>query len=117
MEVVETPSEVRAAAHSATLEAIALVGALAEERPAERSGDGARDAAVRWLEELRHVHLAITGDDLLAAGIPAGPEIGARLEAVLRSRLDGELSEGRDAELRAALAGSARDSGDATSAS
>jgi hypothetical protein len=49
------------------------------------------------------VGLAITGEDLLSAGIPAGPEIGRRLAAALTRRLDGELPEGREAELRAAL--------------
>jgi hypothetical protein len=37
------------------------------------------------------------------AGVPEGPEIGRRLEAVLRMRLDDELPVGRDAELKAAL--------------
>jgi tRNA nucleotidyltransferase (CCA-adding enzyme) len=60
--------------------------------------------ARRWLDDLRHVALAIGGDDLLAAGIPAGPSIGARLAAALDRRLDGELAAGRDAELAAALA-------------
>ena len=50
-----------------------------------------------------HVHLEITGEDLLAAGVPEGPEIGRRLEAVLELRLDGELADGREAELGAAL--------------
>ncbi len=33
------------------------------------------------------------------AGVPEGPEIGRRLEAVLELRLDGELPDGREAEL------------------
>ena len=37
------------------------------------------------------------------AGVPEGPEIGRRLEAVLELRLDGELADGREAELAAAL--------------
>ncbi len=49
------------------------------------------------------MRLAITGEDLLAAGVPQGPEIGRRLEAALRERLDGELADGREAELAAAL--------------
>jgi tRNA nucleotidyltransferase (CCA-adding enzyme) len=55
------------------------------------------------LRELRHVRVEINGDDLLAAGIPEGPEIGRRLRAALNLRLDGDLPEGREAELRAAL--------------
>ena len=85
--------------HRATLEAVALAGALgdAHERP------GAAAAARRWLFELRHVRLQITGDDLLAAGIPTGPEVGQRLEAALDLRLDGKLDDSPDAQLRAAL--------------
>jgi len=61
------------------------------------------DAAARWIGELRHITLAIGGADLLAAGIPEGPEIGRRLRRTLARRLDGELAPGRDAELAAAL--------------
>jgi tRNA nucleotidyltransferase (CCA-adding enzyme) len=74
------------------VEAVALAGA-----------HGASGPARRWLDELRHVTLQIGGDDLLAAGVPRGPEVGARLAAALDRRLDGELAQGRDAELAAAL--------------
>jgi tRNA nucleotidyltransferase (CCA-adding enzyme) len=57
----------------------------------------------RYAEELRHVRLEITGEELLAEGIPEGPEIGRGLLAALSGKLDGELS-GRDEELRIALA-------------
>jgi tRNA nucleotidyltransferase (CCA-adding enzyme) len=82
-----TPAQIARAARGAPLEAVALAG-----------GENAR----RWLDELRHVRLEITGDDLLAAGIPQGPEIGERLRRALDRKLDGEIA-GRDAELRAAL--------------
>jgi hypothetical protein len=49
------------------------------------------------------VRLAITGDDLLAAGIHTGPELCRRLDAALALKLDGELEDGRQAELSAAL--------------
>jgi tRNA nucleotidyltransferase (CCA-adding enzyme) len=88
------PSSLRAAAFGVPLEGIALAGALGAEEPASR-----------WLEQTRHVHLEITGEDLLAAGIAEGPEVGRRLEKVLKMRLDGELTGGREAELRAALEG------------
>jgi tRNA nucleotidyltransferase (CCA-adding enzyme) len=97
-----TPSQLAEAAGGETLEAVALAAALAE-------ADGRRaaaDAARRWLSELRHVRLTITGDDLLGAGIAAGPEVGRRLALALRRKLDGELDEGREAELSAALEGS-----------
>jgi tRNA nucleotidyltransferase (CCA-adding enzyme) len=88
----ERPSVLRAAARGVPLEGVALAGALGCEEPARR-----------WLEHTRHVDLEITGDDLVAAGIPEGPEIGWRLEEVLKLRLDGELLGGREAELVAAL--------------
>ncbi len=94
-----TPSQVRDAVASAPPEAVALAGALG----AGRGEPAAQDAARRWLEAWRHVHLSITGEDLLAAGIPAGPEVGLRLASALRGRLDGELEDSREAELRAAL--------------
>jgi tRNA nucleotidyltransferase (CCA-adding enzyme) len=93
LEAATRPSELRAAAGPAPLEAVALAGAL-----------GPAEAARRWLAELRHVRLQIGGEDLLAAGIPAGPEIGRRLSAALDARLDGGLDAGPEAELHAALA-------------
>ncbi|WP_354702055.1 A-adding tRNA nucleotidyltransferase [Paraconexibacter sp. AEG42_29] len=85
----QTPSQIARAASGAPLEVVALAG-----------GDQAR----RWLEELRHVRLQITGADLLAAGVPQGPELGRRLQAALDARLDGLIDAGRDAELAVALA-------------
>ncbi len=90
----ERPSQLRAAVAGIPPEGIALAGVVSEP---------AAEPARRWLAELRSVRLAITGDDLLAAGIPEGPEIGRRLERVLKLRLDGELADGREAELTAAL--------------
>ncbi len=89
------PSELYALASSVPLEAVALAGAL---------HGNAAPLAQRWLAETRHVRLSITGDDLLAAGVPEGPEIGRRLRATLALRLNGELPDGREAELSAALA-------------
>ena len=67
----------------------------------------ARALGAEWLDryasDWRHVQLEITGEDLLAAGVPEGPAIGHGLDAALSGRLDGELS-GRDQELQIALA-------------
>lgn len=63
-----------------------------------------REAARRWLDELRHVRLEVDGDDLLAAGVPRGPEVGARLRATLDAVLNGEVAPERSAQLAAALA-------------
>jgi tRNA nucleotidyltransferase (CCA-adding enzyme) len=89
----ERPSHVLAAVAGQPPEAVALAGAL-----------GGRDAARRWLQELRHVGLQIDGTDLLTAGIPPGPRVGTALQAALARRLDGELAPGHEAELAAALA-------------
>ena len=89
LHAARTPSEIARAARGAPLEAVALAGG---------------EAARRWLEDLRHVRLAITGDDLLAAGVPRGPEVGERLRRALDAKLDGRAPD-RDAELRAALDG------------
>ena len=56
----------------------------------------------RYIGKWRNVKLEISGDDLLAAGVPEGPAVGRGLEAALARKLDGEIS-GRDAELAAAL--------------
>ena len=88
LRAARTPSQIARAARGAPVEAVALAG-----------GENAR----RWLEELRHVRLEITGDDLVAAGVPAGPEVGERLRRALDRKLDDGVA-GREAELRAALA-------------
>ncbi|HEX3910475.1 MAG TPA: hypothetical protein VHW67_07225 [Solirubrobacteraceae bacterium] len=94
-------SRIYEVAHGEPLEAVALAAALAE---AESQPDAAR-AARRWLSDLRRVQLEIGGEDLLAAGIAAGPEVGLRLRQALLRKLDGELGGGREAELCAALEG------------
>ena len=71
-------------------ETVALAGAL-----------GAPEQAKRWLDDLRHAKLEITGDDLLAAGLE-GPAIGRGLDAATAAMLDG--ATGREAQLAAALA-------------
>ena len=87
LRAARTNAEIARAARGAPAEAVALAG-----------GENAR----RWLRDLRTVRLEINGDDLLAAGIPEGPEIGARLQRALDRKLDGEIA-GREQELAAAL--------------
>jgi tRNA nucleotidyltransferase (CCA-adding enzyme) len=99
------PSQVRAAAERRPAEAVAVAGAFGAQALAAPDAAEAETNARGWLERWRSVHLDIGGDDLVAAGIPAGPEIGRRLALTLDRRLDGELGEGREAELRAALEG------------
>jgi tRNA nucleotidyltransferase (CCA-adding enzyme) len=97
IETAERPSHLHATLAAEPAEAIALAGALAG------SGSQAEAGARRWFDSLRDVRLAIGGDDLLRAGIPAGPEIGRRLAAALAAKLDGELAGGREEELAVAL--------------
>jgi tRNA nucleotidyltransferase (CCA-adding enzyme) len=93
------PSQIYAIAHDEPLEAVALGGAIA----GAAGHSDAAGAAQRWLSQLRHVELKIGGDDLLTAGVPRGPGIGRRLSYALMLKLDGELDDTREAELRAAL--------------
>ncbi len=99
LQAAARPSELAAAARGAPPEALSLAGALGE----ERGLDSAAEAARRWLGELRNVRLKITGDDLLDAGLAAGPDIGRRLQTVLEMRLDGTVGDSADAQLEAAL--------------
>ncbi len=84
-------------------ELYSLLGAVPPEGIALAGAQANPQAARRWLAELRHVRLRIDGSDLLAAGIPQGPDIGRRLDDVLRARLDDRVPDERDAQLRAAL--------------
>ncbi len=86
----QRPSDLLAAFRGAPVEAVAL------------SPD--REAAARWLGGLGDVHLAISGADLVAGGVPPGPEVGRRLDRVLAAVLDGDVAPGRESELAAALA-------------
>ena len=89
--VAARPSEIARAAGPGPVELVALAGAL-----------GPQDPARRWLQDLRHVRLEITGEDLLDAGVARGPAIGAGLAAALAAKLDGHAA-GRAAELAEAL--------------
>jgi len=79
------------ALHRERPETVALAGAL-----------GPQDAARRWLDDVRHRRLAISGEDLVAAGL-AGPAVGEALEAATLAMLSGR-APGRDEQLAAALA-------------
>ncbi|MCW2954191.1 MAG: Polynucleotide adenylyltransferase region, partial [Conexibacter sp.] len=78
------------------VELAALAGALGPAEPARR-----------WIDELRQIALAIDGADLLAAGVPQGPAVGAALVAALDARLDGEAPD-RPTQLAAALVAAAQ---------
>lgn len=50
---------------------------------------GGGEMVARYWREWRHVRLEITGADVIRAGVPAGPAVGAALARVLADRLDG----------------------------
>ncbi|MGX6447214.1 hypothetical protein ACVU7I_03995 [Patulibacter sp. S7RM1-6] len=93
LQAASTPAQIHRAASGVPPEVVALAG-----------GPNAR----RWFDDLADVRLAIDGNDLLAAGVPAGPELGVRLRRALDAKLDGRLDPALpepEAELAAALAG------------
>lgn len=85
-------SQIHGLLHGEPLETLAV--ALAWGAPGE--------PVLRYLSELCGARLEVTGDDLVAAGVPESPAIGQALEETLRRKLDGEVS-GRDDELALAL--------------
>jgi tRNA nucleotidyltransferase (CCA-adding enzyme) len=89
---------VYAALDEGSLETAAVVGALAAHASAQAAA-----SAREWLTTMRHVKLQIDGNDLLAAGLSEGPEIGVRLRSALETKRQGRAGD-REAELRAALA-------------
>jgi tRNA nucleotidyltransferase (CCA-adding enzyme) len=95
------PSTVYELASGLPVETVALAGAWAQ--LTQGSTGKAAPMARAWLETLRHVRQGISGEDLIAAGVPEGPEIGRRMDAAHRMLLDGRIEAGRDSELRAAL--------------
>jgi tRNA nucleotidyltransferase (CCA-adding enzyme) len=60
------------------------------------------EPVLRYLSDLRGARLEVTGDDLVAAGVPESPALGHALQETLRRKLDGEVS-GRDDELALAI--------------
>jgi tRNA nucleotidyltransferase (CCA-adding enzyme) len=83
------PSEADLVLRRRPLEAAALAAAAGAEPARE------------WLLRGRHTRLAITGDDLLAAGL-RGPAVGRALQAARAALLDGAAPD-RESQLAAAL--------------
>jgi tRNA nucleotidyltransferase (CCA-adding enzyme) len=98
---VEMLSEVLELMLGTPVESLALAAASCE----LRDGPGSYGVQVieEWLNRRRHVELELTGDDLLAAGVPEGPEVGVRLKESYRLLLEERIEPGRESELRAAL--------------
>ncbi|MDX6643465.1 MAG: hypothetical protein QOD76_1427 [Solirubrobacteraceae bacterium] len=90
LQAAERPSQLAAAVRGKPPELVAHAGAL-----------GPREAATHALTAAA-LTLEISGDDVVAAGVPEGPDVGRALAAALDAKLDGE-ARGREAELAAAL--------------
>jgi tRNA nucleotidyltransferase (CCA-adding enzyme) len=71
--------------------------------PAEAVAATGTPEARRWLAQDRRRRLAITGEDLIAAGVPRGPELGARLRAARDAVLDGRVGDDAADQLAVAL--------------
>lgn len=88
---VEAPSDALEVAATATPAELLLAAAAGADWPA------------RWVGEWGHVDLEIGGDDLVSMGVEPGPAVGLGLEAALRAKLDGNVTD-RDDEMKIALA-------------
>jgi tRNA nucleotidyltransferase (CCA-adding enzyme) len=88
-------ADVHDAAGEAPLEAVLVAMTL------DRGGAVARRLAV-YLDRLRHVRLEVDGADLRQLGYAESPAIGRVLASLLRLKIGGILTGGRDAELAAA---------------
>ena len=80
-----------AALEAASVEAVQAWAAL--------TGDEVTAGRLRdYLDRLRHVRAELTGDDLLALGVPEGPRVGELLRELLVARLDGSARTRADEE-------------------
>jgi tRNA nucleotidyltransferase (CCA-adding enzyme) len=97
----DTTSEVLELTIGTPIESLALAAAVRDLE--DGPGSYGRRLIEEWLSQQRHISLAVTGDDLLAAGVPEGPEIGIRLQESYKLLLEERIEPGRESELRAAL--------------
>lgn len=86
-----TSPGVHAALEAASVEAVRAWAALTSD---EVTADRLRD----YLDRLRHVRPELTGDDLLALGVPPGPRVGELLRELLVARLNGAAASRADEE-------------------
>lgn len=100
MPLCESAAELYVAAHGEPPEGVALAAVLDSDLDGHEQ---AVECAAFWLEQLRHKTLRITGEDLLAAGVPEGPEVGNRLTATLLLHVNGQVGDEREEQLRTAL--------------
>ena len=79
-----------------------IIGSSATETVALASSHGARSQSLKWLQELRHASLEITGRDLIDGGLEEGPAIGEALARARAALLDGTAPD-RQSQLQVAL--------------
>lgn len=91
------PSVVHSVLGTMPLAALVFFDLIWDQSPVERA------AIQRELRTTQQVQLQIRGEDLIAAGVRAGPAIGRRLALTLAAKQDGALPT-REAELAFALA-------------
>ncbi|MGA7706086.1 MAG: hypothetical protein WB998_14475, partial [Solirubrobacteraceae bacterium] len=97
----DTTSDLLEVTVGAPVESLALAGGVCEVD--EGPDSYGKRLAEEWIDDRRHVKLEVTGDDLIAAGVPEGPEVGVRLEESYKLLLEERIAPGRESELRAAL--------------
>jgi hypothetical protein len=72
----------------------------------------ARQLALQYLHEWRHVRPMLRGDDVIAMGVPPGPQVSRGLQLVRAARLDGMADD--EADERALVARFAKSIRDAS---
>lgn len=97
----DTTGELLELTDGAPVESLALAAALRDMEDGPNSYS--RGVIEEWIRDQRHITLQVTGDDLIAAGVPEGPEVGLRLEESYKLLVEERIAPGRDTELRAAL--------------
>lgn len=101
VEDTDTTADLLELTFGTPVESLALAGAVCDMDNGPNSFG--RRLVEDWLRERRHIELQVTGADLIAAGVPEGPEVGFRLEESYRLLMEERIEPGRDTELRAAL--------------
>jgi tRNA nucleotidyltransferase (CCA-adding enzyme) len=89
--MVRSASELDTLLNRAKPSSVVVACALGEHRIAD------------WWATVRGMPLAISGEDLVTAGVRPGPAIGRALAAVRAARIDGQVGDDRSAQLELAL--------------